>query len=122
MIKRFEDLITWQEARKLTKMIYETTKTPVFNKDVDMLKHMRRTAVSIMANIAEGFGRYSLKESKQFFTNARGSNSELQSHLYVAIDQLYMSKIQFDDIYQQTVLVNKLINGLIKNTLKLMNS
>jgi four helix bundle protein len=121
-IKCFEDLIAWQEARKLTKIIYEITATPIFNKDPDLKRHLRRTAVSIMANIAEGFGRYSLKESKQFFTDARGSNAELQSHMYVVLDQSYITENKFNEIYQQSVLVNKLINGLITNTRKLIDS
>ncbi|MFH1228154.1 MAG: four helix bundle protein [Planctomycetota bacterium] len=76
-IKRFEDLIAWQEARKLTNSIYDLTEEYFFNKDFDLKNHIRRTAVSVMANIAEGFGRYSVKESMQFFVNARGSLAEL---------------------------------------------
>jgi four helix bundle protein len=121
-ITRFEDLITWQEARKLTKMIYEITNSAIFNKDPELKRHSRRTAVSIMAGIAEGFGRYSPKDSKRFFIDSRGSVAELQSHLYVALDCSYLTKTVFDNVYNQTILVNKLINGLISSSIKLMNS
>jgi len=121
-IQRFEDLIAWQEARKLVKMIYEITQTASFNKDLDMKRHIRRTAVSVMSNIAEGFGRYSPRDSKQFYITARGSVAELQSQLYVVLDQAYLSQTVFNQGYNQSILVNKLINGLITSNLKLMNS
>ena len=121
-IQRFEDLIAWQEARKLVKSVYEVTNTSLFSKDLDLKRHLRRTGVSIMSNIAEGFGRYSPKDSKLFYINARGSIAELQSQLYICLDQTYLSKTIFEEVYNQAVLVNKLINGLISASLKLMNS
>ena len=72
-IERFEDLIAWQEARKLTNMMYDATDLSTFDKDIDLKRHLRRTSVSIMANIAEGFGRYSAKDSKKFYIDSRGS-------------------------------------------------
>jgi len=68
-----------------------------------------------MANISEGFGRYSFKDSKQFFTVARGSIAEAQSHLYVMLDRKLISKGDFEEVYHQAVNVNKLVNGLIRN-------
>ncbi|MFH0888721.1 MAG: four helix bundle protein [Planctomycetota bacterium] len=119
-IERFEDLIAWQEARKLTNMTYDATDLSTFDKDIDLKRHLRRTSVSIMANIAEGFGKYSAKDSKKFYTDSRGSITELQSHLYVALDIKYITKELFDAIYNQTVQVNKLVNGLINSSLKLI--
>ncbi len=75
-----------------------------------------------MANIAEGFGRYTLKDSKQYYIAARASAAEVQSHLYIALDQSYVDRNAFDAAFQQSVLVNKLINGLIKHTRELMDS
>ena len=69
-----------------------------------------------MANISEGFGRYSFKDSKQFFTMARGSVSEAQSHLYVILDRAMITKEEFSVIYDEAIKVSKLVNGLIRNT------
>jgi len=113
-IERFEDLIAWQEARKLVNLIYDLTQKNNF-KDFGLANQIQRAAISSMANISEGFGRYTFKDSKQFFTMARGSVSEVQSHLYVILDRKIISTELFKSIYEQAVLVNKLINGLIKN-------
>ena len=113
-IERFEDLIAWQEARKLVKMVYTITQRNGF-KDFSLADQIQRAAVSVMANISEGFGRFSFKDSKQFFTIARGSIAETQSHLYVISDRKMMSEDEFQKIYEQSIKTNKLINGLIKN-------
>ena len=113
-IERFEDLIAWQEARKLVNLIYDLTRKNSF-KDFSLANQIQRAAVSSMANISEGFGRYSFKDSKQFFTMARSSVSEVQSHLYVILDRKMISAELFKSIYEQAVKASKLINGLIKN-------
>jgi four helix bundle protein len=113
-IEKFEDLIAWQEARKLVNLIYDVTQKNGF-KDFGLANQIQRAAVSAMANISEGFGRYSFKDSKQFFTMARGSISEVQSHLYVIFDRKMISEELFKNIYEQSIKTNKLINGLIKN-------
>jgi len=113
-IERFEDLIAWQEARKLVNLIYDITQNDNF-RDFGLANQIQKAAVSVMANISEGFGRYSFKESRQFFTMARGSIAEVQSHLYVILDRNMISKDQFQDMYEQTIKANKLINGLIRN-------
>lgn len=114
-IEKFEDLIAWQEARKLTNLIYDVAKK-FDNKDLSLARQMRRAAVSVMSNISEGFGRHTFNDSKQFFTIARGSIAELQSHLYIAKDQGYFNDADFEKLYKQTISVNKLINGIIKNS------
>jgi len=113
-IESFEDLIAWQEARKLVNLIYSITQKNSF-KDFGLANQIQRAAVSVMANISEGFGRYSFKDSKQFFTMARGSVSEVQSHLYVILDQKIISEELFKNIYEQSTKTSKLINGLIRN-------
>lgn len=113
-IEKFEDLIAWQEARKLVNLIYDITQRNS-SKDFNLANQIQKAGVSIMANISEGFGRYSFKDSKQFFTMARGSIAEVQSHLYVILDRNMISKNQFQDIYEQSIKANKLINGLIRN-------
>lgn len=69
-----------------------------------------------MANISEGFGRYSFRDSRQFFTMARGSIAEVQSHLYIILDCGMITNDKFQEIYEQSIKTNKLINGLINNS------
>jgi four helix bundle protein len=76
---------------------------------------MRRCAVSITSNIAEGFSRQSKKEKVQFYSMARGSLTELQNQLLIAKDIGYLEKSEFDLLAQQTILVHKLLNGLIRS-------
>ncbi len=113
-IEKFEDLIAWQEARKLVNLIYDLTQKNSF-KDFSLAHQIQKAAVSVMANISEGFGRYSFKDSKQFFTMARGSIAEVQSHLYVILDRKMISGEAFKNIYEQSIKTSKLINGLIRN-------
>ena len=113
-IEKFEELIAWQEARKLVNLVYGLTDQNSF-KNFGLANQIQRAAVSCMANISEGFGRYSFKDSKQFFTIARGSVAEVQSHIYVILDRQMISKDKFQLIYDQSIKTNKLINGLIKN-------
>jgi four helix bundle protein len=79
-IEKFEDLIAWQEARKLVNLVYDVTQNRDF-RNFGLAKQIENSVVSIMANISEGFGRYSFRDSKQFFTVARGSISETQKPL-----------------------------------------
>jgi four helix bundle protein len=84
-------------------------------KDFGLANQIQKAAVSVMANISEGFGRYSFRDCKQFYTMARGSVSEVQSHLYVILDRKMISEKLFQDIYDQAIKTSKLINGLIRN-------
>ncbi|HYE64076.1 MAG TPA: four helix bundle protein, partial [Pyrinomonadaceae bacterium] len=88
--KRFEDIQAWQKARDVTRMIYEITAEGRFARDYGLRDQVQRASVSIMANIAEGFGRHSDKEFANFLNMAHGSVSEVQSHLYVALDLEYI--------------------------------
>ncbi|HEY0461674.1 MAG TPA: four helix bundle protein [Pyrinomonadaceae bacterium] len=97
---RFEDIQAWQKARKATKRIYELTSDANFSKDFGLRDQIRRSGVSIMANIAEGQGRHSNKEFANFLNIAHGSVAETQSHLYIAFDLNYLAKKEFDEIYE----------------------
>ena len=112
-IERFEDIQGWQEARKLTAEIYRLTRRLSFRKDLSLCGQIQKASVSIMADIAEGFDRQSKKEFVKFLYYALGSVSEVESHLYVALDQTYITEIEFNTIYQQTQLTKKLISGFI---------
>ena len=79
-IVRFEDLHAWQEARKLVKLVFNVCRNQSVQKERFLVDQIKRSSVSIMAYIAEGFGRYGFKDSKQFYIVARGSITETQSH------------------------------------------
>ncbi len=112
-IERFEDIQGWQEARILTKMIYRLTKKLPFRRDQGLCRQIQEASVSIMANIAEGFDRQSKKEFTKFLYYSSGSASEVQSHLYVALDQGYVSEQDFTETYNQAQKTKRLINGFI---------
>ena len=112
-IERFEDIQGWQEARVLTKRIYELTNRDLFRRDLGLSGQIQRACVSIMSNIAEGFDRQSRKEFIYFLRIASASASEVQSHLYVALDQRYTSRENFEETYNQAKKAKSLINGFI---------
>jgi four helix bundle protein len=113
-IERFEDILAWQEARLLVKMIYDIGKMKgSLSKDYKFREQINNAAVSIMANIAEGFSRHSNKEFTQFLFIAKSSAAEVQSHLYVALDQDYITTKQFQEIYNQAEKVAKYISNFI---------
>jgi len=97
-IERFEDFIAWQKARKLTRGIYRATNLPSFSRDFGLKDQIRRSSVSIMSNIAEGFERGRPSEFHQFLSIAKGSCAELRSQLYVALDADYISEDHFHQI------------------------
>jgi four helix bundle protein len=114
-ISRFEDLDAWQAARELVKMVYETIHAnEKFARDYRLVKEIQGAAVSAMSNIAEGFSRKSNKELLQYLFISKSSAAEVQSQLYVALDQDYISKETFQKIYDQAEIVSKLDSGFIK--------
>jgi four helix bundle protein len=114
-ISRFEDLDCWQEARQLTKLVYEAIgRSPSWQKDMRLCGQMRDAAGSVMSNIAEGFARRSNKEFVQFLFIAMSSAAEVQSRLYIAVDQKYVSQEIFASIYEQADKTSRIISGLIK--------
>ena len=113
-IKSFEDLDCWQEARLLTQNIYLATNNTSFKKDYGLVDQVRRAATSIMANIAEGFSRQGDREFTQFLFISKSSASELQSHVYVALDQKYISQEDFVKLRELLESIQKRISNLIK--------
>ena len=113
-LSRFEDLDCWKEARQLTRQVYEAIgRNLIWQKDLRLCGQMQGAAVSVMANIAEGFVRHSDKEFVQFLFIAMSSAAETQSHAYVALDQKYLSQESFDAIYAQAGKTSRIISGLI---------
>ncbi|MBN1694070.1 four helix bundle protein [candidate division WOR-3 bacterium] len=112
-IERFEDIQAWQNARKAVSSIYEITKTGPFSKDFSLKDQIIRASISIPSNIAEGFSRRSNKEFIQFLFIAKSSASEVQTQLYLALDQKYITKNQFDEIYKEHEIISKQISKFI---------
>ena len=97
--RKFEDIKAWQKARLLTSKIYNVTASTRFAQDSGLRNQIQRASVSVMANIAEGYGRHSDKEFANFLSIAHASVSEVQSHLYVALDLGYISAGAFEELY-----------------------
>jgi len=110
-IEKFEDVIAWQKAGKLTMMIYELFKD---NKDFSFRDQIRRASISIMNNVAEGFERRGDKELKYFLYISKGSCAEVRSMLYIALKLEYIAKKDFDRLYNLTVEISKILSGFIK--------
>jgi len=119
-VKSFEDLTVWKDARKFTNKIYNLTNKFPKEELYGLTSQIRRAAVSIMSNIAEGFDRRSDKELTNFLSIARASSSEVQNDLYIAIDLEYISQAEFNQLYQEAKKIAKQINGLM-NYLKNYN-
>ncbi len=112
VIERFEDLIAWQKARSLTRNVYDATRKGAFARDFGLCSQMQRAAVSVMANVAEGFERRGLGEFSQFLIIAKASCAELRSHLYVALDIGYLQQADFDLLLSQAEEVARVLSGL----------
>ena len=112
-IEKFEDIIAWQKARVLTKEIYKCTQVGGFARDYGLKDQIQRASVSTMANVAEGFERDGDKEFTQFLSTSKGSCGEVKSHLYVALDQGYLTPVSFDQLYGQASEVSRLLSGFM---------
>lgn len=111
-VEKFEDLIAWQKARKLTREIYFLSKRNSFAKDFGLCQQIQRSTVSIMSNIAEGFERGSSAEFHRFIVIAKASCAEVRSLLYVALDIEYITEKEFKQITELALEVSRIIGGL----------
>ena len=100
-IKRFEEIKAWQEARELAKLTYQVTRKVALSKDFGLKDQIQRAAVSVGSNIAEGFARNGNKEFSKFLWIAKGSAAEVQSQLYTAFDVGYITKTDFQLVYDK---------------------
>lgn len=116
--KRFEEIQAWQKARAVAGRVYQVTSDGRFSKDFGLRDQIRRSAVSIMANIAEGQGRSSNREFANFLNMAHGSVAETQSHLYIAHDLEYVDKPAFVELYSILDEVARMTMGLMKHLRK----
>lgn len=115
-MKSFTSLNAWKEGHKLVILVYKITGTFPKEEVFGLTNQMRRCVISIVSNIAEGFGRQSYKEKTQFYSMAQGSNLELQAQLLVARDIGYLKQHGFGSVADHTIVVGRLLSGLIKST------
>jgi four helix bundle protein len=110
-ISRFEDIEAWKEARLLTNEIYCLLADC---RDFGFRDQIQRAALSIMANIAEGFDRHTNKEFIQYLVVSRGSAAEVKSFLYAANDIGYITQDKFQQLYSRCTKISNLLNGFIR--------
>ncbi|MGD9057955.1 MAG: four helix bundle protein [Desulfobacterales bacterium] len=113
-IERFEDIEAWQLARELTRKVYGLTKKPEFARDFGLKGQIQEAAGSSMHNVAEGFDSETNPEFIRFLRYAKRSCTEVQSELYVALDQHYITKAEFQDVYDHAGRTRAAIRGFIK--------
>ncbi|MFO1476370.1 MAG: four helix bundle protein [Verrucomicrobiota bacterium] len=112
--KTFEDLKIWQDARKLGRAVYAASKSRAFYRDIGSREQIRRAAVSVLSNIAEGFERASRKELIQYLNIAKGSLGEVRSQLCIALDQGYLTRQEFDSLQEQGLILSRQIAAFIR--------
>jgi four helix bundle protein len=112
-VERFEELEVWQAARDVVNAVYKASSDGAFARDYALRDQVRRAAISIPSNIAEGFSRHSNKEFIQFLFISKGSAAEIQSQLHTALDQGYIPQGEFDKIYRQIEVVARQISRFI---------
>jgi four helix bundle protein len=113
-IERFEDLEAWKLSREVVNDVYRLSRIDDFAKDFGLRDQIRRSAVSIMSNIAEGFERDGKKEFVNFLSIAKGSAGEVRAQLYIARDQTYISAGEFDALCGKLLQLGRLISGLMR--------
>src|SRR3989344_6845188 len=110
-IEKFEDIVAWQKGKELTLIVYSTLKNC---KDFGFKNQIERASVSIMNNIAEGFERRTNKELKSFLFISKGTAGEVRSMLDLGLELNYISKKDFEKMYNLTIEISKLLSGFIK--------
>jgi len=120
-LEKFEDIEAWQKSRELTQQIYAVSNDGAFARDYGLRDQIRRAAVSVMSNIAEGFERGGNRELIQFLYIAKGSAAEVQAQLYVALNRGYLKQVRFQQLYDLAGDTSRLLGGFIRY-LKTRNS
>jgi len=113
-IERFEELEAWQTGRELTNRVYDLSEDEPFASDFGLRDQIRRAAVSVMSNIAEGVNSRTQNVFIDLLGRAGGSAAEGQSQLYLARDRDYISAAQFDEVYDLADTASRQIHGLIR--------
>ncbi len=114
-VRYFEDFEVWKLAREITKQIYDIIKRRDFSKDHGLVDQIRRASISVMSNISEGFERGGNREFQQFLYIAKGSCGEMRCHLYVALDQNYITEKETLEIFEKLKKLSIMLNNLIQS-------
>ena len=121
-IEDFTDLLAWKEGHELVKLVYKYTKTFPKDEIYGITNQIRRAAVSVTSNIAEGFGRKGYKEKINFYYHSQGSLIELKNQLIIARDVGYLNKNDYEEIISQARKTHQLLQGLISKSKSILNS
>ena len=113
-IERFEDLLVWQRGRALVVKIYRVTNAGAFAKDFGLRDQIRRAAVSVPSNVAEGFEKDGTREFAQYVSNAKRSCGEVRSQLYQAFDIGYLTGTDFEELKEDCLTLSRMLAGLLK--------
>ena len=113
-IERFEDVKGWIKGRELCQMVYAVTNKDSFSRDFGLRDQIRRAAVSIISNIAEGFESQNDRTFIRYLYIAKASCGEVRAQIYVALDQDYITQEEFDTFYKTALETNRLITGFIQ--------
>jgi four helix bundle protein len=113
-IEKFEDIRSWRKSRELTKQIYIITSQGNFKRDFGLRDQIRKASVSIVSNIAEGFEREGDQEFLQFLAVAKGSCGEVRAQLYIALDQGYLQREDFETLSTLATEISGLLSGFMK--------
>ena len=114
VITRFKEIQAWQTARQLTNFVYNLTGQSVLAKDFGLKDQIRRAAVSVMSNIAEGYESWTDTQFINYLGTARASAGEVRAQLYIALDQKYIAPEQFQDAYELADKASRQIANFIK--------
>lgn len=111
-IRRFEELVAWQKARELTRLVYEVTQDGKFARDFGLSSQIQRATVSVMSDIVEGFERGSQAEFYRFLMIAKASCAEVRSQLYIGLDIGYLNQPQFEQLHKKADEVVRVVSAL----------
>jgi four helix bundle protein len=113
MAQHYKDLIAWQRAMELVNALYDATEAFPRRETYSLTDQIRRAAVSVPSNIAEGQAHYSGREFRHFLRHARGSLGELETQILIALRRDYLSEPQANELLKRAAEVGRILNGLI---------
>ena len=111
-IQRFEDLIVWQKSLKVSKKVFILSDSGPLSREYSLKDQLRRSSLSIISNIAEGFGRYGKKDFRHFLSIANGSANELRAQLHLTKELGFVSAKEADELIELCAAISRMIKGL----------
>ncbi|HEX7191821.1 MAG TPA: four helix bundle protein [Thermoanaerobaculia bacterium] len=110
----YRNLLVWQKARELAKLVYRTTRTFPKSETFGLSSQMQRAAISILSNIAEGDGRSSVRDRQRFQSIARGSAMEIEAQIVIAADLDYVTQEIAQDLEQRSIEITRMLSGMLR--------